>query len=109
MNATTPMFDFKRLMLAAGAETAEAMGQRLGLNRKGVHNRIVRGIGWAEADNLAIRCGFMPWEIWPEWADVDPAVWSAPVCRHHGNDHVVDNHDLTQYCQACEQEVAIAA
>ena len=67
---TKMFFDFKALMAAAGAPTAQVMAERCGLNRKGVHNRIVRGIGWVEADELAVRCGFLPWEVWPEWADV---------------------------------------
>ena len=52
---TKPVFDFKILMALAGAPTAQAMADRCGLNRKGVHNRIIRGIGWAEADEFAAQ------------------------------------------------------
>lgn len=100
--ATRPMFAFRVLMEKCGAPTAEVMAQRCGLNRKGVHNRIIRGIGWAEADELAIRCGFFPWEVWPEWELVDPADWLEPVCKIHGNDFAEDLPDLSQQCGACK-------
>ena len=67
-----PSFDIKVLMARAGAQTAQTMAERCGLSRKAIHNRVVRGISWAEADRLAVRCGYLPWEVWPEWADVDP-------------------------------------
>lgn len=98
---TKPVFDFRVLMELAGAPTAQAMADRCGLNRKGVHNRIIRGIGWAEADEFAIRCGYMPWEVWPEWAEVDPSIWLKPVCSTHRNDFVEDLPDLSQRCAAC--------
>jgi len=82
---------------------------RCGLNRKGVHNRIIRGVGWAEADELAIRFGYMPWEVWPEWANVDPTTWMPPVCRQHGNTYLMDLDDLTQECGVCAVGVDQAA
>ena len=99
---TKPTFDFKRLMAAAGAPTAQLMAEICGLNRKGVHNRILRGISWAEADELAVRCGFLPWEIWPEWEQIDPADWMKPICKVHGNARVEDLDDLSQRCGACD-------
>lgn len=105
-----PTFDFKRLMNCVGAPTAQLMAEVCGLNRKGVQNRILRGIGWSEADELAIRCGFMPWEVWPEWEFVDPATWMKPICSIHGNDHVQDMDDLSQRCGACSNaDVPVAA
>jgi hypothetical protein len=106
---TRRTFDFKVLMETVGVATAQAMADRCGLNRKGVHNRIIRGIGWAEADDLAVRCGYMPWEIWPEWADVDPTTWMKPVCATHGNEFVEDLDDLTQRCWACATPTAMLA
>ena len=106
---TKPVFDFKRLMNLVGAETAQSMSLRCGLNRKGVHNRIIRGVGWAEADELAIRFGYMPWEVWPEWANVDPTTWMPPVCRQHGNTYLMDLDDLTQECGVCALGVNQAA
>lgn len=101
MRRTTTRFDIKVLMDLACAPTAQAMADRCGLSRKGVHNRICRGITWTEADELAVQCGFLPWEVWPEWADVDPSEWLPPVCATHGNDYVEDLADLSQRCQAC--------
>jgi hypothetical protein len=96
-----PTFDFKELMRKAGAPTAQMMAEMCGLNRKGVHNRINRGIGWIEADELAVRCGFLPWEVWPHWGDIDPSDWLPPVCASHGNEFVIDLDDLTQNCSVC--------
>ncbi len=104
-----PTFDFKRLMDRVGAPTAQVMAEICGLNRKAVHNRILRGIGWVEADELAIRCGFMPWEVWPEWELVDPTTWMKPVCRLHGNNNVLDLDDLSQRCTACSDDVVHVA
>lgn len=100
-----PTFDFKQLMDRVGAPTAQLMAEICGLNRKGVHNRILRGIGWVEADELAVRCGFMPWEVWPEWELVDPSTWMKPICNLHGNNHVEDLDDLSQRCGACSEGV----
>ena len=99
--AQQPTFDLRRLMQKVGAPTAQAMAELCGLNRKGVHNRINRGIGWIEADELAVRCGFLPWEVWPEWEDVDPTEWMPPVCSLHGNAYAEDMEDLSQRCGAC--------
>ena len=76
-------FEMAALMHKTGASTARELGQLCGLTSKGVHNRLVRGIGWAEADDLAIRTGFMPWEVWPEWADVDFSGSIEPACPAH--------------------------
>lgn len=106
---TKPVFDFKVLMDLAGAPTAQAMADRCGLNRKGVHNRILRGVGWAEADDLAVRCGYLPWEVWPEWEDVDPTAWMKPVCATHRNESLEDLDDLSQRCSACTTAPAAIA
>jgi hypothetical protein len=77
-------FDFKRLMTKAGSPTAEAMAVICGLNRKGVHNRMNRGVGWIEADEFAVRCGFLPWEVWPEWLEITLA--GRERASMHGDD-----------------------
>lgn len=96
-----PSFDMKQLMTKVGAPTAQVMATMCGLSRKDVHNRVLRGVSWTDADELAVRCGFLPWEVWPEWADVDPSTWLPPLCRIHGNDFAEDLDDLTQQCSAC--------
>jgi hypothetical protein len=82
-------------MKRVGAETAQAMAEICDISVKSVHNRIIRGIGWIEADELAIRCGFLPWEVWPDWADVDPSGMSA-LCGRHEDAQVEDNEDMKQ-------------
>jgi hypothetical protein len=69
---------------------------------------MTRGIGWIEADELAVRCGFLPWEVWPEWAEVDPAEWMPAVCSVHGNAFAEDLADLSQQCSACSALTAAA-
>lgn len=58
------------------APLAEAMGlsedkayKALGINRKTKTVRRIRGEGMTadEADRFAVKAGFMPWEIWPDW------------------------------------------
>ncbi len=107
--SSRPVFDFRTLMDRVGAPTAGAMADICSLNRKGVHNRLVRGISWAEADELAVRCGFMPWEVWPAWDLVDPSAWIQPLCPTHGNDHVEELDDFSQRCRACETAPAAIA
>jgi len=80
-------FDIRPLLNRARISTAGELAERCGVNRKAIHNRVRRGISWAEADEFAIRCGFFPWEIWPEWEHVDPAASMSPVSRIHHNDH----------------------
>ena len=101
-------FDFKELMNKAGAPTAQVMAEMCGLNRKGVHNRINRGIGWIEADELAVRCGFLPWEVWPQWADIDPANGCRRCAAPTATSSSSDLDDLTQDCSAC-RSMTIAA
>lgn len=102
-------FDIKALMNACGSPTAATFAERAGTNRKWVHNRVLRGLNWIEADELAIRCGFLPWEVWPEWDAVDPTDWLPPVCAVHGNEFVEDLADLNQACSACDSEALQAA
>lgn len=77
-----------------------------------VRNLVARGVSWTRADELAIRCGAMPWDIWPEWALADPADWTGPSCPvEHGYDWLVPNQSgLGEHCLLCEaaavQEVA---
>ncbi len=100
-------FDMAALMHKTEASTARELGQLCGLTSKSVHNRLVRGIGWAEADDLAIRAGFMPWEVWPEWADVDFSDWIEPACPAHD---VFDPPDgTTVWCVACTEAGQLAA
>lgn len=70
-----PTYNLGTLMERARITTARELADRCGVNRKAVHNRARRGLSWSEADDFAIRCGFLPWEVWPEWADVNPMSW----------------------------------
>lgn len=73
----TPTYDIASLMQRARIGTARELAERCGVNRKAIHNRSRRGLSWSEADEFAIRCGFFPWEIWPEWEDFTPLLWMA--------------------------------
>ena len=104
-----PTFDIRPLMERARVNTARDLAARCGVNRKAIHNRSRRGLTWAEADDFAIRCGFFPWEVWPAWADADPASWMSPVCPTHHNDHVLELPNMTQLCSICTEPDRIAA
>lgn len=73
----SPTYNLGTLMERARIATAREMADRCGVNRKAIHNRARRGLSWSEADDFAIRCGFLPWEVWPEWAEIDPMSWVA--------------------------------
>ena len=68
------------------------LASSVGRSRAHVYRRLKDGVPWAEADDWAIHFGLFPWEVWPAWADADPADWTdlgpepkllpAPVVRH---------------------------
>lgn len=51
------------------------LASSLGRSRAHVYRRLKDGVPWAEADDWAIHFGLFPWEVWPTWADADPADW----------------------------------
>lgn len=96
-----PKFDFEELMRFVMADNMPDMAARLGISVNVVRNFVRRGISWSRADEMAVRCGVLPWQVWPEWADVDPAGWMGPSCpENHGFDHLVLTGD-GEYCAAC--------
>ena len=100
-------FDIHALESAIGSCTARGTGEILGLSTKAIHNRRLRGLTWADADDLSIRCGYMPWEIWPEWADVDPSLWIEPACPTC--DMFDAPNGTAKACAACSKPTLAAA
>ena len=70
-----PKFDFEQLMRFCGVRDMPTMADRLRLSVNVVRNLVARGISWSRADEMAVRCGVMPWRRWAEWAEADPADW----------------------------------
>lgn len=52
------------------------LASSLGRSRAHVYRRLKDGVPWGEADDWAIHFGLFPWEVWPAWADADPADWT---------------------------------
>lgn len=72
---TQPRYPLDALKQAVHAETDADLADIAGLTKNEVRNLRQRGVTWTRADELAVACDFLPWEVWPEWADVDPADW----------------------------------
>jgi hypothetical protein len=106
-----PKYDFMRLMRHVGVMDMPAMAAMLGVSVNVVRNWVQRGITWSRADEAAIRCGVMPWEVWPEWADADPADWMGPSCpAAHGYDYLVPYPSRRgEYCAMCVLAVSAGA
>ena len=47
---------------ACGSPTAATFAERAGTNRKWVHNRVLRGLNWIEADDASIRVSVLVWD-----------------------------------------------
>lgn len=45
------------------------LGLQLGASRTTLRRWRTKGLTEDQADTLAIRCGWLPFEIWPEWLD----------------------------------------
>jgi hypothetical protein len=90
-------------MQHVGSADVPAMAARLGISVNVVRNWVRRGITWSRADEAAIRCGVMPWEVWPEWAGADPADWMPPSCpADHGYEHLVPYPSgQGEFCAVC--------
>ena len=73
--AAQPRYPLDSLKAAVHAATDEELARRTRLNKTDIRNLRQRGVTWTRADELAIACGFMPWEVWAEWADANPADW----------------------------------
>lgn len=95
------VFDFKQLMFKVGAPTAQVMAEICGLNARGCTTASTAASAGSRPTSWPFDAGFLPWEVWPEWADIDPAAWMPPVCNIHGNDFAVDTEDLGQECSFC--------
>ena len=68
---TYPLGPLLTLMRLAPAEFAE----KVGISRATAYRRAKNGVKWSEADDWAVACRYLPYEVWPEWALADPADW----------------------------------
>lgn len=75
--AKQPRYSLDRLKTRVQAATDTDLAALLGLTRNEIRNLRQRGITWARADELAIACDLLPWQVWPEWAEANPEDWCA--------------------------------
>lgn len=68
----------------------QALAEALSLTVGQARYRAERGLTWDEADELATLAGFLPWQVWPQWAHDAP-----------------DEHDLAARTCTCDQPVPI--
>jgi hypothetical protein len=93
-------------MVVMGARDMPAMARVLEISVNVVRNFVARGISWSRADEIAVRCGYLPWQIWPEWAQVDPAQWIAPPCpENDGHDFFEPDAAGGEYCTKCHPDM----
>jgi hypothetical protein len=97
-------------LLEARNENPETIPSVLGISTNVFRNLKARGVTWARADELAVRCGLFPWQVWPEWSAVDPEQWMGPSCpANHGWSEMVPNPDLRgEYCRVCKANAEAA-
>lgn len=69
-----PTYPIAALIAAVGL-TVEELAEVVGISRATAYRRAKNGVQWSEADDWSVALGFLPFEIWPEWADSDPAEW----------------------------------
>ncbi|MCA1569327.1 MAG: hypothetical protein LC798_03185 [Chloroflexi bacterium] len=67
MSATAPRYDFGPLWEAAAAPSFIELARRLGLHSRQLYRYAHRGVTDGAADRLAVRLGFVPYLLWPEW------------------------------------------
>ena len=91
-----PTYDMRRLLTKTGIETVRELAELLDVSLSVARKRMERGIAEYEADGFAVRLGFHPVEVWPEWFQ------GVPPLDDEGGLVVVGNN-------AHVQEVAYAA
>lgn len=62
-------------LLALARTDPEAFAQKVGISRATYYRRVKHGVTWTEADEWAVAFGYLPFEVWPEWEQADPADW----------------------------------
>jgi hypothetical protein len=94
-------------MVATESFDMPTMARTLGISVNVVRNFVARGITWHRADEVAVRCGYLPWEVWPDWADADPAQWMGPSCPEgHGYDFLIPSDSgQGENCTACNPQI----
>jgi hypothetical protein len=60
-------FDFAALEQAAAVDGASSLARVLGVDRRYVYRFRQSGLHADQADELAVRAGFHPAELWPTW------------------------------------------
>lgn len=61
--------------MRATGESWEQIAAHVGRSKTHGYNRLRQGVTWTEADEWAVAYRLLPYEVWPEWQDADPATW----------------------------------
>jgi hypothetical protein len=69
-----PIYPLSPLLALTGL-TPEGFADKLSISRASAYRRKKDGVKWSEADEWAVVFGYLPYEVWPEWALADPADW----------------------------------
>lgn len=65
-------FDVRELMRRSGAATANDFAEMMGEPVTTIRGRLDRGVTWEIADQMAIKLGMFPGEVWPDWDFYSP-------------------------------------
>lgn len=60
-------FEALEAILGGAGASARALAQRLSISHRSVSRWRRSGLTEAQADELAVRCGMHPCQVWPEW------------------------------------------
>ena len=66
---STVRFSLRALMECMGFTEVKPFAEAIDLSRKSCYRYFVSGLPMHVADRLAIRCGFHPLEVWPDFHD----------------------------------------
>lgn len=84
-----PRYPLNVLLTRIGL-TPEEFAEKVAISRATAYRRVQEGVTWTEADEWAVRFGFLPFEVWPTWEEADPSAWWA----------MPEVHDIAPTCNA---------
>lgn len=69
-----PTYPLGPLLTRTGLAPDE-FADRVGVSRATLYRRARNGVTWTEADEWSVAFGYLPYEVWPQWALADPTDW----------------------------------
>lgn len=81
-----PIGPLLEILTDRGITGERQVAETLDISRRRLRTHQTDGIPWADADEYAIRIGYLPFEVWPEWNH------AVPQCRRCTDDYDCPEH-----------------